>query len=337
MERIIDMGRLKLTACPSCGGENIKKVKKAIVRFIDHVDRRIHRCVRTKQKLIKLLEEQKQAIIHHAVTRGLDPNVSLKPSGVEWLGDVPEHWEVRRLRHLIRGIDQGVSPLAEAGLADNDSWGVLKAGCVNGGVFRETEHKRLPSDFRIDPRHIVNAGDVLVSRACGSPQLVGSVGHVDSLSYRLILSDKTFRLNLREKDLTPFLVAAMNTCYFREQVEMAISGAEGLANNLPVSALKDFWLAVPPLSEALSITSHLEGNTQELTSSISRNQAQVELLREYRTRLIADVVTGKLDVREAAARLLDEVEEPNTLNEEDALSNATDEKADVETLAELEE
>ena len=66
----------------------------AIVRFLDHVDRRIRRYIRAKQKLIKLLEEQKQAIIHRAVTRGLDPNVRLKPSGVEWLGDVPEHWEV---------------------------------------------------------------------------------------------------------------------------------------------------------------------------------------------------------------------------------------------------
>ena len=68
----------------------------AIVRFLDHADRRIRRYIRAKQKLIKLLEEQKQAIIHRAVTRGLDPNVRLKPSGVEWLGDVPEHWEVRR-------------------------------------------------------------------------------------------------------------------------------------------------------------------------------------------------------------------------------------------------
>ena len=71
----------------------------AIVRFLDHADRRIRRYIRAKQKLIKLLEEQKQAIIHRAVTRGLDPNVRLKPSGVEWLGDVPEHWEVDALRH----------------------------------------------------------------------------------------------------------------------------------------------------------------------------------------------------------------------------------------------
>jgi type I restriction enzyme S subunit len=107
----------------------------AIVRFLDHADRRIRRYIRAKQKLIKLLEEQKQAIIHRAVTRGLDPNVRLKPSGVEWLGDVPEHWEVRRLKSLAQHVDQGVSPQAENALAEGGAWGVLKAGCVNRGVF----------------------------------------------------------------------------------------------------------------------------------------------------------------------------------------------------------
>src|SRR5690606_25553262 len=82
----------------------------AIVRFLDHVDRRIRRYTRAKQKLTKLLEEQKQAIIHRAVTRGLDPNVRLKPSGVEWLGDVPEHWEVRRLKSAFDRIVGGSTP-----------------------------------------------------------------------------------------------------------------------------------------------------------------------------------------------------------------------------------
>ena len=91
-----------------------------IVRFLDHADRRIRRYIRTKQKLIKLLEEQKQAIIHRAVTRGLDPNVRLKPSGVEWLGDVPEHWEVRRVKRVrsqmitagrLDDVEARVSPL----------------------------------------------------------------------------------------------------------------------------------------------------------------------------------------------------------------------------------
>ena len=86
----------------------------AIVRFLDHADRRIRRYIRAQQQLITLLEEQKQAVIHRAVTRGLDPNVRLKSSGVEWLGDVPAHWQVRRLRYLIKGrLTYGANAAAE--------------------------------------------------------------------------------------------------------------------------------------------------------------------------------------------------------------------------------
>ena len=90
--------------------------KRAIVRFLDHADRRIRRYIRAKQKLIKLLEEQKQAIIHRAVTRGLDPNVRLKPSGVEWLGDVPEHWEVVRAEARCSSASENDHPRRNDGI-----------------------------------------------------------------------------------------------------------------------------------------------------------------------------------------------------------------------------
>lgn len=295
----------------------------AIVRYLDHADRRIRRYIAAKRKMITLLHEQKQAIIHRAVTRGLDPNVRLKPSGVEWLGDVPEHWEVRRLRFLTQRIEQGISPQAEALLADNDSWGVLKAGCVNGGVFRESEHKRLPTDFPIDPTIVVRVGDVLISRASGSPKLVGSVGRVMTLNYHLILSDKMFRPVFKDLQIVDFAVAAMNTHYFRTQVEQAISGAEGLANNLPLSELKDFILVIPPSAEAVCIANALKNELKDVQQLIDCANREIELIREYRTRLIADVVTGKVDVRAAAALLPDEedtVEEAEALVDEEALS-----------------
>lgn len=290
-----------------------------IVRFLDYVDRRIRRYIRAKQKLIKLLEEQKQAIIHRAVTRGLDPNVRLKPSGVEWLGDVPEHWEVRRFKTLLLRIDQGVSPQAENRLTEEGEWGVLKAGCVNGGVFREEEHKRLPDGFAFDPSLAVKVGDVLISRASGSPHLVGSVGRVRSLNYSLILSDKTFRPVFNKEVDPDFMCLAMNSRYYRQQVEQAISGAEGLANNLPLSSLRCFLFAIPPLSDQRSIVDYVLRTTSDLTTTIERAEREISLLREYRTRLIVDVVTGKLDVREVAARLPQEAEEPEPMDEVEVL------------------
>lgn len=279
----------------------------AIVRFLDWANGRLERAIRAKRKVIALLNEQKQSIVHRAVTRGLDASVALKPSGIDWLGDIPRHWEIRKLKTLVHRIEQGVSPLAVGFLAEGDAWGVLKSGCVNGGVFRETEHKRLDKRFSIDPAIVVHVGDVLVSRACGSPSLVGSVGRVRGLRYRLILSDKTFRACFRDDLVDPdFMVYAMNSRYYRQQVEQAISGAEGMANNLPLSALRGFSFAIPPMNEAATIARHLEVETRELNRTSSRLELELGLLSEYRTRLIADVVTGQLDARDAAARLPDE-------------------------------
>ena len=278
-----------------------------IVRFLNHADRRIRRYIRAKQKLIALLEEQKQAIIHQAVTGQIDvrtsrPYPAYKSSGVDWLGVVPAHWEVRRLKSLLRRIDQGISPQAENYLAGGAAWGVLKAGCVNRGVFKENEHKRLPANFSFDPNLAVAVGDVLVSRASGSPHLVGSVGRVPFLKFKLILSDKTFR-PVFNQDVDPdFMVLAMNSFYYRQQVEGAASGAEGLANNLPLSSLKAFIFVIPPSEEQRKIIGYLRNSTNELHASVAHAEREISLLHEYRTRLIADVVTGKIDVREDVHR-----------------------------------
>jgi len=295
----------------------------AIVRFLGYLNGKLERTIRAKRKVIALLNEQKQAIIHRAVTRGLVSSASLKPSGVPWLGDIPAHWEVRRLRTIVRRIDQGVSPLSVGFLAEGDTWGVLKSGCVNRGVFRETEHKQLAKSFDIDPSIVIQIGDVLISRACGSPSLVGSVGRVESLKYRLILSDKTFRAVFNDVVDADFMVYAMNGRYYRDQVEQAISGAEGMANNLPLSSLRSFAFAIPPVSEARKIAAWLSENVAGLTAAIKRLEREIELLSEYRTRLMADVVTGKLDVREAARNLPAEAQ-AEVMPQEDELAALDD-------------
>ena len=122
----------------------------AIVRYLDYVDRRIRRYIRAKQKLIALLNEQKQAIIHQAVTRGLDPNVRLKPSGVEWLGDVPEHWEVRRLKFLAQ-VDQRPVDV------DTGSMRMNLDGAVSRLLSARRQSKR--SRYSLDSETVLTAGD----------------------------------------------------------------------------------------------------------------------------------------------------------------------------------
>lgn len=118
-----------------------------IAAFLDHETARIDRLIAQQQRLIELLKEKRQAVISQAVTKGLNPNAPMKDSGVEWLGQVPKHWIVRRLKHHIISMDQGWSPQCEARLAEEDEFGVMKVGCVNGGVFRFSEHKALPAEL----------------------------------------------------------------------------------------------------------------------------------------------------------------------------------------------
>ena len=281
--------------------------QNAIVRFLDGADQRFRGYIRSKQNLIALLQEQTHAIIDQAVIGQIDartgqPYADYRASEIECIGDVPKHWSVRRLKSFVTRIDQGASPQAENQLADQGAWGVLKAGCVNRGVFRETEHKRLPPNVVVDTTLAVATGDILVSRASGSPNLVGSVGRVSSLSYNLVLSDKTFRPRFNDEVDARFMVLVMNGRYYRQQVDRAISGAEGLANNLPLSSLRSFWFAIPSFAEQVAIVEYAGTVTKNIRSAVARLRRSVSLMRDYRDRLTVDVATGKLDVRAVTSR-----------------------------------
>lgn len=271
----------------------------AIVAYLDDKLEMIDRYLRVKEREIALLEERKRALIHRAVTRGLDPNAKLQPYGIPWLPEIPVGWKGIALRRLLNGIDQGVSPLTVEGEVEGDFWGVLKSGATNDGVFREEECKRLPPAFPIDPSIVVQEGDILVSRASGSTKHVGSVARVGPLTKRLILSDKNFRLDLKNPAFAGFLAIAMMSYYFRRQLELVISGAEGLANNLPSSALKALRIAVPPEAVAMEIESHLSAETSQIDTTITRARQQIERMQEYRTALIAEAMTGKIDITTA--------------------------------------
>lgn len=155
-----------------------EKEQTAIATFLDHETAKIDALVAEQEKLIALLQEKRQAVISHAVTKGLNPNAPMKDSGVEWLGEVPAHWEVCALRRVIAAIEQGWSPECYAREAEEQEWGVLKAGCLNGGIFRPFENKALPPELPPEEGYEVRVGDVLMSRASGSPELVGSTALV---------------------------------------------------------------------------------------------------------------------------------------------------------------
>ncbi|MBM4223491.1 MAG: restriction endonuclease subunit S [Gammaproteobacteria bacterium] len=279
----------------------------AIVRFLDHADRRIRRYIRAKQKLIKLLEEQKQAIIHRAVTRGLDPNVRLKPSGVEWLGDVPEHWEVRRVKSLSL-VKRGASPRPIADpkyFDDAGEYAWVRIADVSASTrYLETTTQRLSSlgdslSVRLEP------GALFLS-------IAGSVGKPIITKIKCCIHDgfvyfPQFHGNVE-------FLCRIFSC----GAPFGRLGKLGTQLNLNTDTVGGICVGWPPITEQAAIVTYLDEATASFERVIASARREIDLLREYRTRLIADVVTGKLDVREAAVRLPDEVEEAEPLDEIDA-------------------
>ncbi len=279
-----------------------KSEQKAIGAFLDRETARIDALVARKERLIELLQEKRIALITRAVTRGLDPNVRMKDSGVEWLGKIPGHWDMKRLRHIVSNIEQGWSPNCKNREAGVDEWGVLKAGCVNRGLFVESEHKTLPSQLSPIPAIEIKEGDLLMSRASGSRDLVGSVAIVPKCRPRLLLCDKVFRLHTQSIDgHREFIGYAMNSRTIRWQIESVLSGGSGLAANISQDAVKDLMLAQPPQEERRRIAEYLEREATSIDALVNRVRQAIEHLHEFRTALISAAVTGKIDVREETA------------------------------------
>lgn len=274
--------------------------QEAIVRFIDYVDRRIRKYIRAKQKLIGLLEEQTQAIIHCAVTGQIDvrtgkPYPAYKDSGVEWLGNVPEHWEVRRLRTIV---EMCVSNVDKHTKEDETSVRLCNYVDVykNDRISEQMAFMQATATPDEIKRFRLESGDVLITKDSeawddiGVPSLVTEPANDLICGYHLAL-------------LRPFTSLLSGGYLFRTLQSKAVAyqfhvEAKGVTRyGLSHIGIKSVWLPLPPLPEQEEIVKFLDDVTADITTAIDRAHREIELLREYRTRLIADVVTGKLDVR----------------------------------------
>ena len=268
-----------------------------IARFLDHKTQQIDQLIAKKQTLIDKLNEQRIALITHAVTKGLNPDVKMKDSGVEWLGEVPEHWEIFRLRFLVDQIEQGWSPQCFNYPADDDVWGVLKVGCVNGNQFNEIENKELPNDIEPRIEYEIRAGDILISRA-NTKELLGSAALVsDSVRSHLLLCDKLYRLISNKTLINEFFILFLRSFATRPHYEKEATGASGSMQNIGQDTVKNLPLTVPPIAEQREIVAYLEEKTGRIDRMVALNQQAIDKLKEYRTALITAAVTGKMDVR----------------------------------------
>jgi len=280
----------------------------AIINCLNYVDTHVRRYGRTKQKLIALLEEKKNSIVQDAVTRGLDSRACIKPSGVEWLVDIPAHWAVRRLRNVCTMKVSNVDKHHK-----DDELPVRLCNYVD--VYK---NDRIHPDLKfmcgtatrdeID-RFRLQHGDVLITKDSeswndiGVPALVQG-SHYDLLSgYHLaILRPLSNQLN------SAYLFHALQTTVVSHQLHVAANGVTryGLSHN----AIKSVWIPVPPITEQVAIASFLDRVTAAIDKVIESIKEQIDLLSEYRTRFIVDVVTGKIDVRKTVIYTPDVPSEP---------------------------
>ncbi|MEX0331442.1 MAG: hypothetical protein AB3N64_08480 [Puniceicoccaceae bacterium] len=273
--------------------------QKQIARYLDWKTSQIGTFISNKRQLISLLKEQKQNLIHQAIVRGLDPHASTKPSGIEWLGNIPENWEAIKLKRVITPIEQGWSPQCDAQPATGEEFGVLKVGCVNSGVLDLTQNKKLPVSLeaKVDKSLAITTDDILVSRA-NTRELLGLAARALENAPNILLCDKLFRFRANPDLAIPqFIVLAIRSKGSRVQIESSANGASSSMQNIGQGVIWNLWIPLPPLDEQRTILTHIAMKTSTIDAAIARAEREIELITEYRTRLVADVVTGQVDVR----------------------------------------
>ncbi|AVJ55855.1 restriction endonuclease subunit S [Idiomarina sp. OT37-5b] len=275
-----------------------KLEQQKIAQFLDYETTKIDALIDEQKRLIELLKEKRQAVISHAVTKGLNPDAPMKDSGVEWLGQIPEHWKITPIKHVTKTFEQGWSPQCFNEAVSNDSeLGVLKVGCVKQGRFDYSENKRLPPELKFKSELAVRAGDLLISRA-NTRELVGSAGVPTVNHDNLMISDKLFRLKLTGQAISRFVCFFLTTKAARQQIELAATGASDSMLNIGQGTIREMPFPCPPVEEQRQIVDYVVRVNWQLLELAGEALKLVNTLKERRSALISAAVTGKIDVRD---------------------------------------
>lgn len=264
--------------------------QRSITAFLDHETAKIDTLIEKQQQLIKLLKEKRQAVISHAVTKGLNPDAPMKNSGVEWLGEVPEHWAVAKLGHRYQIQlgkmldDKKISgSFLERYLRNTDvQWSGINIFDLPMMDFRPYERER----------YLVRKGDLLVCEG-------GEIGRCaiwdreETCFYQKALH--RLRPCSSQSDSNRYMWYVLNDAVYRERF---LSGAgKATIAHLPAETFRQYKFAFPPFEEQLAIVEYLDSFKSKLDKTIEKSEYQITLLQERRTALISAAVTGKIDVR----------------------------------------
>jgi type I restriction enzyme, S subunit len=267
------------------------------------------------------MSEQKQVIVRRAVTQGGDPNVGLKPSGIPWLGDVPARWEITRLRYLGTKFGSGVTPRGGSTVYRTAGVPFLRSQDVHFDGLRLDPvahispelHDAMPNTHLLPNDVLLNITGASIGRACVVPQFLEQ-GNVNQ--HVCIIRPKANVLN------AAFLAAYLSTDFMQREIRFEQNGAS--REGLDLDSIRSMTILLPSLEVQKRICEQIAKETEKLSAAFRMIEREIALLEEFRTSLIADVVTGKLDVGAAAAGLPEITEEPiNEPSEDEDLDDAT--------------
>lgn len=271
----------------------LKEEQQKIINFLDHETAKIDTLITKQEKLIELLKEKRQAVISHAVTKGLNPDATMKDSGVEWLGEVPEHWDVGSLNHFLSAIgdvDHYMPTSIEKGVPYVMTGDLTEL--ASGIVFEDCKQVNHSDYLKLSKRIKTSQGDVIMARYA----TIGTASYVDI--------DKDFLVSYSCVTIKPSTNRAIGLYlfyYFKSQA--FLQGLQSHINtntqgNVGVSDLKKVKITLPNLDEQKLIIEHLQSLIDKFDDLSEKSLATIELMKERKKALISAAVTGKIDIRD---------------------------------------
>jgi len=272
--------------------------QRAISLYLDDRTQKIDSLIEKKQKLIDLLKEERTVIINQAVTRGLNPDAPMKDSGIEWLGEMPKHWKIKRMKYVAEIKSSNVDKKS----SDNE----IKVFLCNYLDVYKNEYidnsfsfMEATANENEITKFIVKKGDVLVTKDSETPDDIANPAYIKDDLTNTICGYHLAQIRANQIELIgEYLFRLFQSKKFNSHFEVSANGITRFG--LSIDSFKLVLIPLPPIEEQNEIAKYIETSTQKIHRTISRIEKEITLLQEYRTALISEVITGKIDVREAA-------------------------------------
>ena len=273
--------------------------QEIIVRFLDEKTELIDKLISTKEQKIKLLKHQRTSLINEVITKGLNPKVKMKDSGVEWIGKIPEHWNLKPFKYLIKNLNSGVSVNSDSiPVENNEELGVLKTSCVYGDIFRPEENKKVVFEEYDRVSCPVRKNSIIISRM-NTPDLVGSSGYVEMDYPNLFLPDRLWitEFSSQFNICVKFYSYLLRSDRYKKIISTRSTGTSSSMKNISKDDLLTLHVPFFDFKEQKEISDYIDDQNILIEETISVEQNKIDLLKEYSQSLISEVITGKIDVR----------------------------------------